>query len=268
MRRLAGVAKRYGRNNYVLDGVELTIEPGNVVGVVGPNGSGKSTLLRIVAGLARPSRGTVTGDPVTGYVPDRFPGAQRLTALAYLVHMGRISGLSTAQARARGGAWLERLALAGGPDTPLRELSKGNAQKVGLAQALLAEPRLLVLDEPFSGLDESAHGVLGEVLAELSAREAGVVFTGHSAGRTRAHATTTLRLAAGSLRALEPESDATAVVVLTGAATDGWQTEPDVLSAVERSGAVELTVLARRCDEILLLALRRGCSVRHVDRRE
>ncbi|MEU6641450.1 ABC transporter ATP-binding protein [Saccharomonospora sp. NPDC046836] len=267
MRHLAGVGKRYGRAAPVLTSVDLDISPGQVVAVVGRNGGGKSTLLRIVAGLARPSCGTVSGRPSTGYVPDRFPGAQRFTALGYLVHMGRIGGLSSEDARRRGGAWLDRFSLAGGPDSQLRDLSKGNAQKVGLAQALLAEPRLLVLDEPFSGLDQNAHGVLAGVFAEQRARGASVVFSEHRAELAQEHATSAFRLADGRLAPLDVEADGgTARIVLSGADPVAWRAEQHVLRVVETADHVELTVSGTCCDAILLRALQRGCSVWQVER--
>jgi ABC-type multidrug transport system ATPase subunit len=185
----------------VLSGVDLEIRAGQVVGVVGANGSGKSTLLRILAGLSQSSAGTVTGTPSIGYVPDRFPAATRMSAIGYLRHLGRISGLSDVDEQAT--ELLDRLALDGGPRAPIRELSKGNAQKVGLAQALLAAPDLLVLDEPWSGLDPAAHGVRGELVAETRERDAGVVFTEHRDGLAREHASQVFQLTAGNLRSAE-----------------------------------------------------------------
>lgn len=272
MRTLTGVGKRYGRGPFVFEGVDLDIGPGQVIAVVGGNGSGKSTLLRVVAGLARPSAGTLGGSPRTGYVPDRFPGAQRLSALAYLAHMGRIGGLSGAEARRRGLHWLDRLSLAGGPDTPLRALSKGNAQKVAIAQALLAEPPLVVLDEPFSGLDAGSHAVLADIIAETRERGASVVFTEHRSDRALAHATHSLRLAGGRLRPLGETAAAgdrvepTARIVLTGADPERWRHEPGVLAVTGCGDHAELTVPGGACDPVLLLALRRGCSVRRVER--
>jgi ABC-type multidrug transport system ATPase subunit len=117
--------------------------------------------------------------PRIGYVPERFPSQQRMPALAYLVHMGRIRGLAAGVARARAADLLRGLALVGGTGTPLRQLSKGNAQKVAIAQALMSPPDLLVLDEPWSGLDASAHGVLRELIEEVAANGGAVVFTDH-----------------------------------------------------------------------------------------
>ncbi|WP_435120298.1 ABC transporter ATP-binding protein [Amycolatopsis thermoflava] len=253
MIRLLGVGKRYG-DVPVLTGVDLEVRPGTVVGVVGANGSGKSTLLRILAGLSRPTSGTITGRPRVGYVPDRFPASTRMSALAYLRHLGRISGASEVDPR----GLLDRLALAGGPRAPLRQLSKGNAQKVGLAQALLTEPDLLVLDEPWSGLDPDAHGVLAEIIAETSARGASVVFTEHRDERAHAHATEVHRLTGGVLTTV----DRAARVVLRGS---GDVDLPGVVATRRTGDHVELTVAAQHTDELLLKALNGGWSVARVD---
>jgi ABC-type multidrug transport system ATPase subunit len=179
---LEGVGKRYGRGPAVLTDVTFQARPGGVAAIVGGNGSGKSTLLRVLAGVSRPTTGRRVGDATVGYVPDRFPSASRLSAEAYLRHMGRIRGLSRSAAGARAGELLDRLDLVGaeaGVRTPLRALSKGNAQKVAVAQALLVAPGALILDEPWSGLDASAHGVLDEILRETAGAGAAVVVTDH-----------------------------------------------------------------------------------------
>lgn len=255
--RLRGVGKRYGGGRAVLSGVDLEIPPGQVLGVVGTNGSGKSTLLRILARVSQPSEGAVEGAPSLGYLPDRFPAATRMSALSYLRHLGRISGVSDVDSRAD--ALLDRLALAGGPRASLRQLSKGNAQKVGLAQALLTDPDLLVLDEPWSGLDPAAHGVLAELIEEARDRGAGVVFTAHDEKVARANAATVFLLRDGKISAANGESPVR--IVLRGAGALPW---PDV---VGREGEhVELTVPADRVDKVLLDALQRGWSVLRVTR--
>lgn len=278
MLRLHDIGKRYGRAAPILDGVSLDIGPGQVVGIVGDNGSGKSTLLRIMAGLSRAGTGTRTGDPSIGYLPDRFPAGTRMHASAYLTHQGRLSGMSTTDAKARGNLLLQRLGLRGGTptaartedagadtdtgNTALRELSKGNAQKVGLAQAFLHEPRLLLLDEPFSGLDEAAHDVLLELIAEQRERGASVVFTEHRPEVAARHATALFRLDKTGLTPLDPALGPRFRVVLVGA--DGHLDGPGVLSRTGENGRVELVVHAAHCDRILLRALQNGASVREV----
>ncbi|WP_174567897.1 ABC transporter ATP-binding protein [Amycolatopsis orientalis] len=260
--RLEGVGKRYGRGGPVLTGVDLDVPAGRVVGILGSNGSGKSTLLRILAALSRETSGSVVGSPRVGYLPDRFPAGQRMSARAYLRHMARIDGFVALSAI---DPLLDRLALVGGPDAPLRTLSKGNAQKVGLAQAVLAEPELLILDEPWSGLDVEAHAVLGEVVAETKERGASVVFTDHRAAVVHAHADDVYRMDAGRLTRVESavKTETATRVVLRGSGGD-WSSEPGVRQAVAEGDQVVLTVEAGHTDAVLLRALNRGFSVREV----
>jgi ABC-2 type transport system ATP-binding protein len=259
---LSGVSKRYGKGELVLDEVGLTVERGRVIGILGLNGSGKSTLLRILAGVSRQSAGTVTGRPNVGYLPDRFPAAQRMSARAYLRHMGRIHGMSNLS---EVDSLLERFAVVGGTRVPLRQLSKGNAQKVGLAQAVLVQPELLVLDEPWSGLDVEAHTMLGQVVTETKARGASVVFTDHRPTVVHSHADEIFRIEQGKLAPDTMQYTGPDVrILLHGPGVGDWQAEPGVVSAVFSGRGVELTVAAERSDAVLLLALRRGWSVREV----
>ncbi|MFF7588527.1 ATP-binding cassette domain-containing protein [Kitasatospora purpeofusca] len=269
------VGKRYGRGRWILRDVDLGLAPGDVLAVVGANGSGKSTLLRILAGLTRPSTGRRTGTATApgtavGYVPDRFTAHERLTAVAYLTHLGRIRGLPTATARDRAGRLLDRLALAGGPDAPLRTLSKGNAQKVALAQALLVPPDLLVLDEPWSGLDASAHTALAGILAETAAAGGAVVFTDHREALARTHATAVHTVADGRVtRREDPGPGAPVVIVLTrrvGPDLPGFLDLPGVLAAERRGPELHLRVDRSRTDAVLLAALRDHWSVQAVTR--
>lgn len=279
MLRCEAVSKRYGRGRegrQVLDRVDLSVAPGDVLAVAGANGSGKSTLLRIVAGFARPTSGSVTGRPTAvGYVPDRFTAPARLSAISYLTHMGRLRGLSTGAARARGGELLDRLSLAGGPDAPLRVLSKGNAQKVSIAQALITEPELLILDEPWSGLDASAHDVLGDLLAQVAARGGTVVFTDHREAMSGAHADQVCVIDAnGRATHRRPSQRSLVEVVLTPPPDGGapnalnWAELPgiSVHGGRDGSGRTVLRVARQHSDALLLAALRGGWSVEAVRR--
>lgn len=157
--------------------VTATLSPGDVVEVVGVNGAGKSTLLRLLAGVTRPTSGAISGRPaVVGFAPDRFPTAQPFTVEGYLGHMSRVRG------GAKWEPWAERLGMDHLLGLRLRELSKGSAHKVGLAQALMADPGLLILDEPFAGLDTDTRAALPGIVAELSAAGAMVVVSDHQGG--------------------------------------------------------------------------------------
>ena len=154
----------------------LTVPRGRVIEVNGANGAGKSTLLRLLAGVVPPVRGRVSHRPSrVGYAPERFPTAQPFTARAYLGHMARIRGVPAA----RVDEWAERLGFAGLLDTRLTDLSKGTAHKTGLVQALIATPDLLVLDEPFAGLDTETRAALPALLSELAADGTSVVVSDH-----------------------------------------------------------------------------------------
>jgi ABC-2 type transport system ATP-binding protein len=182
--RLDQVGKRYGiRLPWVVRDASLEIPPGGLVRFEGKNGSGKSTLLRVIAGVSTPSRGTVTGRPATGYVPERFPAALPFPAHEYLSHLGRVHGLTGPDLATRIDECLDRLGGRELAPVPLRNMSKGMCQKVAVAQALLPGAGLLVLDEAWTGLDVEAKAALDEAVAERLADGGSVVFVDHEPGR-------------------------------------------------------------------------------------
>ena len=177
---LDGIGKRYRIGGpWVLRDVRLELRPGRIVRVQGHNGSGKSTLLRVIAGIAEPSSGRVSGRPPTGYVPERFPAALPFTAGQYLRHHARMRGVAASQ----GTRWLERFGAAQFAGTAMKELSKGTSQKIAVTQALLGDPELLVLDEAWTGLDVAAREELAAVVRERARDGACVVFVDHDPAR-------------------------------------------------------------------------------------
>ncbi|MDQ2881920.1 MAG: ABC transporter ATP-binding protein [Actinomycetota bacterium] len=269
MLRLEAVSKRYVRGRWVLQDIDLEIPAGEVVAIAGANGSGKSTLLRLLAGLSRPTRGSVSGRPaVIGYVPDRFPPHERLSALEYLTHLGRVRGLCTGAAAGRADQLLDRLALVGGKHSQLRTLSKGNAQKVALAQALLVAPQLLVLDEPWSGLDASAHGTLAAIIAEVAGSGGLVVFTDHRGSISGVHASHTYVIDAGwlSRRAMVTAREPAIEVVLMQPSGRrppdvDWYGVAGVLEVTGRAETITIRVTREGSDAVLRTALEHGWSV-------
>ncbi|MCZ4605614.1 ATP-binding cassette domain-containing protein [Streptomyces sp. Lzd4kr] len=261
--RLDNVGRRYGlRGPWVLRGIHLTVLPGTLIRIEGPNGTGKSTLLRLVAGIDAPTEGRITGRPRTAYVPERFPTALPFTALGYLTHLGKVHGLSHLAAKRAAGDWLDRFGAAPYARTPMAQLSKGSSQKVAVAQALLAEPGLLVLDEAWTGLDTDARAELERAVAERTAGGTAVVFVDHDPRRLAGapDATYTVRAAGLELRgepaSAEPEGPRVAVVVQ---GPTGGQLPADAIrtaaSAEELTpGTHRLTVPASHSD-ILLRAL-------------
>ncbi|MEU7868009.1 ATP-binding cassette domain-containing protein [Dactylosporangium sp. NPDC049140] len=176
--RFRDVWFRYGRRApWTLRGLDLALEPGETAVVAGPNGSGKSTLLQLAAGVLRPGRGLVTERPaVVGWVPERFPADQPFTARALLKHMAAIRGLDATEDIER---WARRLHFEHFLDVRLNRLSKGSAQKVGLVQALLQPPGLLVLDEPWEGLDAQTREQVPAIVAEVVGRGGSVLVSDH-----------------------------------------------------------------------------------------
>ncbi|MFC4050940.1 ATP-binding cassette domain-containing protein [Actinomadura syzygii] len=175
--RLEGVAFRYRRKDpWVFRDVTLSFPPGGVTEVTGRNGAGKSTLLRVIAGLRTPGKGVVSDRPKrVGYAPERFPVNQPFTVRSYLDHMAAIRRVPAESV----GTWVERLGLDHLLGVRLPELSKGSAQKVGLAQALLDDPGLLILDEPFAGLDAATRDLLPALISEIATGGTTVVVSDH-----------------------------------------------------------------------------------------
>ncbi|WP_407992061.1 ATP-binding cassette domain-containing protein [Kitasatospora sp. CMC57] len=267
--RLEAVGKAYPGGPPVLVDADLELPPGEVVSVAGGNGSGKSTLLRIMAGLSRPSTGTVSGRPgVVGWVPDRFPPHERLSALAYLRHLGRIRGLSRRAATTRAAELLDRLALVGGSGTAVRELSKGNAQKVAVAQALLVPPELLVLDEPWSGLDAAAQGTLVTLIGEVAAAGGAVVFTDHREALSRSAASRAYRISAGRVLPVGSEIPVHEVELAAGDRPEpvDWRALDGVREVTGPNDRLILRVAAPDSDTLLLTALRHGWTIRGLRR--
>ena len=152
----SGVCKRYGRTT-ILEGVDLTVAKGEVVALTGENGAGKTTLMRICAGLVRADSGRVFVEGEIGYCP-QAPGLfELLTADDHLVMFGRGRGMARAEALQRGHAVLEEFGYPLHERAVTRDLSGGTAQKLNLALALLTNPTVLLLDEPYQGFDRGTY---------------------------------------------------------------------------------------------------------------
>jgi len=181
------LAKRYG-DQVALDGCEFQVRPGRLTGFLGPNGAGKTTAMRCVMGLVGADRGQVLWQerPVGpaerlrfGYMPEERGLYPRMGVREQLVYLGQLAGLERRAAWRAADGRLARLGLASRGADRLERLSHGNQQRVQLAAALVGEPMLLVLDEPFAGLDPLAIDTLGGLLAELAAQGMTVLFSSH-----------------------------------------------------------------------------------------
>jgi ABC-2 type transport system ATP-binding protein len=181
------VRKRFG-DVVALDGVDLTVPRGGIVGFLGPNGAGKSTTMRAIMGLIAIDAGTITweGAPITadvrhrfGYMPAERGMYPKMTVRDQVVYFARLAGLTKAAAEPAADEWMERLGIAARAREEVQALSSGNQQRVQLAIALVHEPDLLILDEPFSGLDPVAVETMKEVLAQQLDRGRSVLFSSH-----------------------------------------------------------------------------------------
>ena len=177
------------RSQEVLRGVELTVAPGEVVGLIGPNGAGKTTLMSCLLGFLHADAGEITidGRPnddlsvrrVTGFVPERMNFDRRADGYHFLRYMARLAGVPRAEADRRVRAMLDRLGLAEAAGKLLSQYSRGMLQRIGMAQALIHEPRFIFLDEPASGLDPNGVLLVRDLIAEQKARGAAVLLNSH-----------------------------------------------------------------------------------------
>ncbi len=190
--RCQGLSKRFGGASGVLavDALDLDVPAGSVFGLLGPNGAGKTTTLRLITGLATPTAGEASIDGTR--VDPRDPGARRaigvldqdpryygwMTGRELVALAGRLQGLAAGDARTRATAALERVGLAEAADRRISGYSGGMRQRLGIAQALVSEPSLLILDEPVSSLDPEGRRDLLALIAELRQR-ATIIFSTH-----------------------------------------------------------------------------------------
>lgn len=187
MLEVSGVTKRFGEL-IALDGCSLALERGNILGFLGPNGAGKTTTMRIILGLIDPDEGEVgwDGRPIDrvtrlriGYMPEERGLYPRMPLHEQLVYHGRLHGMAKTAANDEATRLLEMLGLADRTDSKIEELSHGNQQRAQLSVALMHGPDLLVLDEPFAGLDPIGVAALSAVLAERATSGAAVLFSSH-----------------------------------------------------------------------------------------
>ena len=184
---LDGLVKRFGAVT-ALDGISFEVPRGDVFGFLGANGAGKTTTMRIVLDILRPDAGTATwaGTPTTevpretwGYLPEERGLYPRLEVLDQLVFFASLYGIPRDVAAARGREWLARFRISDYEKRRAEELSKGNQQKVQLIAAILHEPAVLLMDEPFVGLDPVNVALLKEAFAEMRERGSTLVFSTH-----------------------------------------------------------------------------------------
>jgi len=184
---ISGVSKTFGAH-VAVDDLSLSVAEGSIYGFIGPNGSGKTTTLRMIMNILLPDRGTIhvlgrSGSAAAhddvGYLPEERGLYRKMTVGRLLQYYGALKGAKSADIQREMAFWLERLDLATWRDQRIEALSKGMSQKVQLIATVIARPKVVILDEPFSGLDPVNANVLRDGVLELRKRGATIVFSTH-----------------------------------------------------------------------------------------
>ena len=198
---LDNIVKEYNKK-IVLHDISMTIKQGQSIAFTGHNGCGKSTLLKIIAGLVQPTKGTVTYERpfLFHYVPEHFPQMQ-LTAEKYLFSQGKIEGIDEIELKKKIQSLSEDFFFEGMLNTQMKRLSKGSLQKVGVIQALLKEPDILLLDEPLSGQDVASQQVFIDKMNRLRKKGTVILMSCHEPYLIDAISDTVYRLNGGKLAA-------------------------------------------------------------------
>ena len=253
--RLEGVTKRYSGHTAV-DHLDLEIPRGSIYGLLGPNGSGKTTSIRMIMGILLPDEGRVTlfgADPAqtrrqrVGYLPEERGVYKKMRVLELLVFLAEIRGVPRKVGRGRAGDWLDRLQLAGWADRRLEDLSKGMQQQVQFISTVLHEPELLILDEPFSGLDPINQDVLEEIVLEFHRSGMTILFSTHLMDQAERLCervcliSRARRVLDGELREIK-RRERTGVVAVSFEGPSDWLAGPEVMRQEAGPGAVHLVL--------------------------
>jgi ABC-2 type transport system ATP-binding protein len=267
------ISKRYG-TVVALEKMTFDVRPGELFGFVGSNGAGKTTTMRIALGVLSADAGEVryAGEPVNyetrrhiGYMPEERGLYPKMKVGEQLTYLARLHGMSSSDAKASTERWTERLGVAARRDSEVQQLSLGNQQRVQLAAALVHEPRILVLDEPFSGLDPVAVDVMSAVLREKAATGVPVVFSSHQLDLVerlcdRIGIVRSGRMeACGSVAELR-SGGAVRLLVDAPEAADGWAAGLPGVTVLGREGSVTEVELGDGADDqaVLRAALATG----------
>jgi len=283
MLQVDGLTKRYG-TTLALSELSFSVRPGEVYGFVGANGAGKTTAMRIMLGVLAADSGVVRwrGQQVTfetrrrfGYMPEERGLYPKMRVTEHLIYLARLHGLDRATAARSADELTERLGVAERRSDAIEKLSLGNQQRVQLAAALVHDPEVLVLDEPFSGLDPVGVDALAGVLLERARRGVPVVFSSHqldlverlcdsvgiiNAGRM---------VAAGTVDDLRAQEGRRQLLVIVRDAPTGWAgTIPGVTVVSERRGELVLELADDADDQEVLAAAGRAGRVEHFSWRQ
>jgi ABC-2 type transport system ATP-binding protein len=243
---LESVTKDFGEKRAVSD-LSFAVRDGEVFGFLGGNGAGKTTSLRMVLDIIRPTSGRIEilgrapgreNSADLGFLPEERGLYRTMTALDTITYFGRLKGMTRTDARREGKALLDRFGLGGSTNARIDKLSKGMAQKVQLATAIVNTPRLLILDEPFSGLDPVNQGLLEDEIKRLSRQGTTIIFSTHVMQHAERLCDRLLLLADGrkAFEGTQEEARATLPARLTLLSRSTPAELPGVVAATERGG--------------------------------
>ncbi len=280
MLELVDLSRRYG-DTVALDGLSLEAQEGRLLGFVGPNGAGKTTAMRIALGVLEADGGEVRWQGRTvrreeqrrfGYMPEERGLYPKMRAGRQLRYLAELHGRPPAEAASAVESWAAKLGIGELAERPVEELSLGNQQRVQLAAALVHDARLLILDEPFSGLDPIGTEVMSEVLRERAAEGVAVIFSSHqlelverlcddvaivSRGRI---------VAAGPVEELRTERSSPRLRVQVEASANDWLAGvPGATLVGQSEGGVLIELSDGADDQVVLDAARRAGRVRRFE---
>ncbi|SDY14599.1 ABC-type multidrug transport system, ATPase component [Evansella caseinilytica] len=261
----------------ILENISLTVSTNECLAVTGKNGSGKSTLLRLLAGFLPPAKGEIHRNAQTiGYVPERPPEVLRFTPEEYLKHMGQIAGIDSARLHAHIKQLFSQMGLDKYQAVPLKNLSKGNKQKVNIIQALLNDPEILLMDEPLSGLDADSQKDLEELLKALKNTGITIIFTAHEPGLPEQLADRIIHVHQRKIRESGKSADQTNYRVIeffvpataSVSVIDAFlQNSTNISEYIcHATSLYEVRVISSSCDEMIGQILELGGSLQYVSR--
>jgi ABC-2 type transport system ATP-binding protein len=263
-----------------VEGLSLRIEPGTMFGLLGPNGSGKTSSIRMMIGMTVPDSGSVNlfGKPFergaldrVGYLPEERGLYKKMKVLDQLIFLGQLHGLSEGEARSRSLVWCERMQITEAIEKKTEELSKGMQQKIQFIAALLHEPALVIMDEPFSGLDPVNATLLMDTLVQLRGEGKAILFSTHRMDQVEklcdaiALISRGKLLLSGSMREVKSQYPRNRLqMVFSG--DDTFLKNPGIVEAKNYSGIAEIQLKDEAAAQgVLAEAMARGTVIRRFE---
>ncbi len=277
--RLSGVTKRFG-NHTAVEGFELAIPRGSIYGLLGPNGSGKTTMIRMIMGILLPDDGfielfgakpTFESRSRVGYLPEERGVYEKMKVLDQLVFLGEIRGVDRATVKSRALHWLDRMGIGEWGQRKVIDLSKGMQQKVQFIATVLHEPDLLILDEPFSGLDPINQDLLESIVREQHAQGTTILFSTHLMDQAE-RMCESVCLISNSKKVLDgrlqdiKRAERSGVLAVEFEGDDAWCKSPDIADVEAVGSGFHLHLVeGAHTDGLLKSAVDQGVSFRRFE---